>query len=274
MGHYATLGVAENASQVDIKKAYRTLSKKFHPDKNPNGAEQFINISEAYDTLKDPKKREQYDARSNTSGFFDQFNSGGGFNRGNMSDMFDQVFSNAYGSQPRQKGQDYRIDMHISFGEAYTGTSKTFDLNGGRVAVDFKAGLLNGQQFRLAGKGAPHPINTTLPNGDLLVTIHVIPQAEFILEGTNIWIERQLPWWDIMLGCDLTVLTPEGHVTIKIPKGSYPGKTLRIKGKGFPIYGSDQKGALLCRINSNYPELNEEQFEYIEKIKTSEYEPK
>ena len=268
MSHYTTLGVEEAATQDEIKKAYRKLSKKYHPDVNPEGAEEFKNIAEAYDTLGDQQKRTQYDAHSSNQGFFNQFNSGGFNGRDNLSDMFDQVFGNAYGGQTRQKGHDLRIDMHISFGEAYTGTSKTFELNGSRVAVDFKPGLLNGQKFRLAGKGEPHPVNTSLPNGDLVVTIHVIPQADFILEGTNIWVERNIPWYDIMLGCNLTILTPEGHVAIKVPKGSFPGKTLRIKEKGFPIYGSDKKGAILCRLNATYPELDDKQLEYIEKIRT------
>ena len=265
MSHYTTLGVEETATQDEIKKAYRKLSKQYHPDRNPEGTEKFKEIADAYDTIGDKQKRSQYDAHSNTQGFFDQFSQGG------FADMFDQVFSNAYGGQSRQKGQDLRIDMHISFGEAYTGTSKTFELNGGRVAVDFKAGLLNGQKFRLAGKGAPHPVNTSLPNGDLVVTIHVIPQADFILEGTNIWVERNLPWYDIMLGCNLTILTPEGHVAIKVPKGSFPGKTLRIKEKGFPIYGTEEKGAILCRLNATYPELNDVQLEYIEQIRTHKH---
>ena len=267
MSHYTTLGVEETATQDDIKKAYRKLSKKYHPDVNPDGAETFKGIADAYDTLGDEQKRTQYDAASQNQGFFDQFNSGG-FRGGDFSNMFDQVFGNAYGGQPRQKGHDLRIDMHISFGEAYTGTSKTFELNGSRVAVDFKPGLLNGQKFRLAGKGQPHPVNTTLPNGDLVVTIHVIPQADFILDGTNIWIEQSLPWYDIMLGCNLTILTPEGHIVIKVPKGSFPGKTLRIKGIGYPIYGTDEKGAILCRLNATYPELDDEQLEYIQKIQT------
>lgn len=265
MSYYATLGVDENATQDEIKKAYRKLSKQFHPDVNPNGAEKFKDIADAYDTLGNEQKKAQYDAYSSNQ----RFSNSGFYGREDLSDMFDQVFSNAFGGQSRQRGYDFRVDMHISFGEAYTGTSKTFDLDGGRVSVDFKPGLLNGQKFKLKGKGAPHKLNSSLPNGDLIVTVHVIPQADFILNGNDIWVEKSIPWWDIMLGCEISILTPEGYINIKVPKGSYPGKTLRIKEKGFPIYDTKNKGAILCRLNATYPELNEEQLEYIHKIKNT-----
>lgn len=265
MSHYVTLGVDSKATPGDIKKAYRTLSKQYHPDKNPEGAERFKNIAVAYDILGNEQKRAEYDAYSSNQRFFN-----GGFNgRENLSDMFDQVFGNAFGGQGKQRGHDYRVDMHISFGESYTGISKTFELNGGRVNVDFKPGLLNGQKFKLKGKGAPHQFNTSLPNGDLIVNVHVIPQADFILQGTDIWVEKSLPWWDIMLGCEISILIPDGYINIKVPKGSYPGKTLRIKEKGFPIYGTENKGAILCRLNASYPELNDDQLEYIHKIKNN-----
>lgn len=263
MSHYATLGVEQTASQDEIKKAYRKLSKQYHPDVNPDGASEFRNIAEAYDILGDKTKRSQYDASSNQQDFFNRFGNG----RDNLSDMFNQVFGNAFGGQTQERGLDLRMEMHISFGEAYTGTTKTFNLNNGPISVDFKPGLLNGQKFRLSGKGQPHPYNTTLPNGDLIITIHVIPDSRFILEGTNIWAEHTLPWWDIMLGTEIKVQTPEGHISIKVPKGTHPGKTLRVKERGFPIYGTENKGALLCRINATYPELNEGQLEYIKRIK-------
>jgi DnaJ-class molecular chaperone len=265
MSHYATLGVDRTASQDEIKKAYRKLSKQYHPDINPDGDAQFKNIAEAYNILGDETKRSKYDAYSNQQEFFSKFASGGG--RNNMSDMFDQVFGNAFGGQTQARGLDLRMEMHISFGEAYTGTSKTFNLNNGPITVDFKPGLLNGQKFRLAGKGQPHPYNTTLPNGDLIITIYVIADSRFILEGTNIWVEHTLPWWDIMLGTEIPIQTPEGFINIKIPKGTHPGKTLRIKDRGFPIYGTDNKGSILCRVNAMYPELNEGQLEYIKSIK-------
>jgi curved DNA-binding protein len=267
MSHYATLGLDEKATQDDIKKAYRSLSKKYHPDVNPEGEAEFKKIVEAYSEIGDESKRKDYDARQNTQSFFDQFNSGSWGGRENLSDMFNQVFGNAYGGQARQRGADVRVEVHVSFNEAIQGTSKTFELNGGRITVDFKPGLKTGQKFRLNQKGNPHPLNSSLPNGDLILNIHVIQDSRFILQGDDIWIEHSLPWWDIMLGTDIIVLTPYGNISIKVPEGSYPGKTLRIKEKGFPIYGTENKGYLLCRLNPIYPELSDSQIEYINKIK-------
>jgi curved DNA-binding protein len=96
--------------------------------------------------------------------------------------------------------------------------------------------------------------------------------TEWVLQNNDIWIELNMSWFDIMLGTKVSVNTPDGQIFINIPTNSYPGKTLRIKDRGYPIYGSDKKGALLCKLNAKYSELNDEQLEYIEKAKNSNYD--
>jgi curved DNA-binding protein len=176
------------------------------------------------------------------------------------------MFGNQYGNAS-QKGMDLQVEVHITFGEAFTGTSKSFSINGENIQMNFKPGLKTGQKFRIHGKGQPHPYNQTLPKGDIIVTINVIHDSRFILQGNDIWIETTIPWWDIILGTRVPVMTPEGLITLKVPTNTQPGKTLRVQDKGFPVYGTNTRGALLCRINPSYPELNDEQLEYIKKIK-------
>lgn len=266
MSHYDILGVDKTATQEDIKKAYRKLSKQYHPDVSGGDESKFKEIAEAYGVLSDDVKRKQYDSQQAGHDFFSRFSRGSGQNQ-SMADIFDQFFGGQFNQQNAQKGPDYRVDMSISFEEAFSGTKKEFSLNGQNISVDFKPGLKTGQKFRLKGKGAPHPYNTSLPNGDVIVNIQVIPDSRFILQGDDIWIEHTLNWWDIMSGTKINGWTPEGQISITVPRGSKPGGTLRIKGKGFPIYNTGKRGDLLCRVNGFYPPLNEEQLNLIEQIK-------
>lgn len=265
MNYYDILGVSENATQDEIKKAYRKLSKKYHPDLSGSDGTKFKEIAEAYSTVGDENKRANYDNRRRQGDFFARFNQQDRFN---MADMFDQVFGNAFNSQQRrQRGQDIRVQIHVSFDEAFHGTTKTFDVNGRNIRMTFKPGLKTGQRFKIPGKGHPHQLNSTLPNGDLIIEIHVISDSRFIIQGNDIWLEKTLPWYDIILGCTVPLDTPEGLIKLKIPRGTRPDNTLRLKGKGYPVYGTKNQGSLLVKIHASYPELNAKQLEYIEKIK-------
>jgi curved DNA-binding protein len=264
MSHYDTLGVDKAASQDDIKKAYRKLAKEYHPDKSGGDDTKFKLVAEAYDIVGDSNKRQAYDMRGSGADMFGQYHD----SNVNLSDIFDQMFGGA--QQQQSKGLDVRIELHISFKEAMEGCDKRFSVNGRDMNVNFKPGIKTGQKFRLKGKGQPHPYNSNLPSGDLVVHANVQHDLNFILQGDDLWVEHNLPWYEIMIGCKIEVLTPEGRISINVPPGSYPGKTLRIKDKGFPIYGKNSRGALLCRLNAVYPELNEESLEYIDKIKYSQ----
>lgn len=262
MSYYQTLGVTEQATNDEIKKAYRKLSKQYHPDVNPNGDTQFKQVAEAYSVIGDEDKRRNYDAKQSNNNFFSSYGQNVDF-----SSLFDQMFSNSHQTNTAQKGPDMPVEIHVSFGEAFNGTSKSFNLSDGNIQMNFKPGLKTGQKFRVQGRGHRHPYNTTLPKGDLVVTISVIPDSRFILQDNDIWIEVTAHWWSIIAGTKIPITTPEGQLILKIPKGTNPGKTLRIQDKGFPIYGTDSRGSILCRVNASYPELNDEQLEYIDKIK-------
>ena len=261
MDPYNVLGIDKTSSQDDIKKAYRRLAKEYHPDKNGGDDIKFKEIAEAYEKIGDETSRQKYDSTSNFKNFT-------GFDgRVNMSDIFDQMFGNAFNSQHSNKGVDLRLDLHLSFEEAYRGTSKTFTINGQEIKIDLKPGLKSGQKLKVAGKGQPHQYNSTLQPGDLIINIHVIHNMDWILQDNDIWINLEIPWYDIFLGTKVSVNTPEGMIFINIPKNSYPNKTLRIKDRGWPIYGTDRKGSLLCKLNAVYSDLDEEQLEYIKKVK-------
>lgn len=261
MNHYETLGVDKTATQAEIKKAYRKLSMKYHPDKGGD-EEKFKQVAQAYAVIGDEQKRQQYDQQQANP--FANFNNMGGMD-GNFSDLFDQFFT-THRAHP-QKGKDIRIDMTITFDEAFLGCSKKFHFNGQDIRLDLRPGVKQGQKFKLAGKGQPHRFNSQLPPGDMIVHVHVQMSTEFIIDQRNdVWVEISLPWYEIIAGTKITVSTMDGPISIGIPENSKPGKVLRIKNKGWPDYHSGVRGNLMCKLNASYPDLNEAQLEYIKKV--------
>lgn len=261
MNHYTTLGVDKTATQSEIKKAYRKLSMKHHPDRGGD-ENRFKEIADAYAVIGDEQKRQQYDMASENP--FANFGNMGGMD-GNFSDLFNQFF-NGRGAQ-QARGSDVNVDMHISFNEAFLGCSKSFEINGEAHVINLKPGAKSGQKFRLAGKGQPHRFNSQLPRGDLYVNIHVQMSSEFIIDQNNdIWIEISLPWYEIIAGTKITIDTLDGAISIKVAENTPPGKVLRIKEKGWPNYNTGIRGSLMCKLNPSYPELNEQQLEYIKKV--------
>tara|TARA_B100000900_G_scaffold369853_1_gene347992 strand:- start:1081 stop:1881 length:801 start_codon:yes stop_codon:yes gene_type:complete len=263
VSHYQTLGVDKTATQSEIKKAYRKLSMQHHPDKGGD-TKRFQEIADAYAVVGDESKRQQYDAMQDNP--FAGFGNMGGMD-GNFGDLFNQFFG-----QQRQptKGEDVRIDLHISFEEAFHGCSKSFAVQGRETVLNLKAGVKTGQKFRLAGRGAPHRFNSQLPNGDMYVHVHVQMSADYIIDLQNdIHVEVTLPWYEIMLGTRMTINSMDGPLSITVPRNTKPGKVLRVRGKGWPNYQTQIRGNLLVKIIPIYPELNDTQLEYIKKVQES-----
>ena len=268
MDYYSVLGINRNADQSEIKKAYRKLAKKYHPDKNGD-EEKFKEITEAYETLGDEKRRQQYDRFGNSKGG-NPFGPGGNpFAGGDFSDIFEQFFGGRHRDPRQSKGEDYRINMQFTFNEAFFGCRKEFTINGNRIAMNFKPGLRTNQQFRIQGKGAPNPYNPSAPPGDVIINVTIMHDPNYILQGSDIWIDKYLDWYDIMLGCKTEVQTPDGKVSIKIPKNSRPEKVLRLVDKGFPIYNTSNRGSLLVKLKAKWTDLTDDQLELIKKIKGS-----
>lgn len=259
--YYDVLGLKKGASDSEIKKAYRKLAKQHHPDVNGD-EEKFKKVSEAYEVLGDPVKKEQYDNFGGSRG-------GSSFGFGGFEDLFREHFGRGFGSSAHRKGNDTTLIFTVTFEEAYFGCRKNVDLPSGgpKLAMNFKPGLKNGQKFRVAGKGGVNPYNSEAPRGDLIINIEVLHNTKWILQGNDLWYELTLNWYDILLGCKKEVDTPDGKVLIKIPEKSIPDRVLRIAGKGFPIYNSNNRGNLLVKLNPNWNNITEEDLELLKKIK-------
>jgi curved DNA-binding protein len=262
MNYYDILGVPEHATQDEIKKAYRKLALQYHPDRNSGHDEKFKEVALAYETLGNEGSRQAYDAKRrdpfSDPNFFNNFQ-----NSGNFSDLFEQMFGQR--RNPNAKGPDVRVQLTLTFEESYHGCRKNIDLGAGEFIVSIPSGVSTGSVLRVAGQGQNNPYNHQSPRGDVIINIHVMPDPHFVVNGQDIWVDIFLDWWDIVLGSSVTIDHPSGKLSIKIPEGSRPGKILRIKDKG--MQNRNGNGALMCKINANYPELNETQIELIKNIR-------
>lgn len=291
--YYSILGVSRTASADDIKKAYRKLAVKYHPDKNPGDRDaenRFKEINEAYAVLSDPEKRAQYD-RFGSTGFHQRFSQEDIFRNFDVDDLFkdagfgtQDIFSRIFGgfrtsagrgrhgfgfSFPR-KGEDYTMEVTVSFMEAYHGTEKTvsYSLDGVRkdLKVKIPAGVSTGSKIRIAGKGGPGIDGG--PDGDLYLLVTVGLDHQFTREGDDILVEREIPFSDACLGTSLEVPTPDGPKRIRVPAGIRGDTKIRLRGLGFPHLGKSSRGDLYVRVGVKVPErLTPRQRELVEKLR-------
>ncbi len=256
--YYELLGVDEKASPEDIKKAYRKLARQYHPDMNKeSGAEtRFKEVGEAYDVLKDKKKREEYDLQKNMGGF----SGAGGFNPGGSfsgSDGLGDIFSSMFG-QTRQaggfrsaqqgfssKGDDIRVKLPLFLEEAYTGGYKQVEVKVPKLdaygqvqyvpkqlKVKLPKGVADGQKIRLKGQGA-HGVRGGQP-GDMILEVELAPHPIFKVDGKNLILDLPVTVWEAALGAKVDVPTLEGRLNLKVPEASSSGKKLRLRGRGMP----------------------------------------
>lgn len=297
--YYKILGVEKSASQADIKKAYRSLAKKYHPDKNKGdkaAEDRFKDISEAYEVLGDESKRQQYDQLGSnwrqfqnagagggqqyghpgggyysSGGFEDMFGGGGG---GGFSDFFQQFFggggagfNQGSGRSRTQNGQDYQAEMEITLQEAYAGTSRLINLKNQQLRITTKPGVAHEQQLRIKGKGGPAMGGGAA--GDLYIKVNIMPDPNFERRGNDLYTSLPVDMYTAILGGEAQVNTMSGQLKLKIPEGTQPGKTLRLRGKGMPVYGkTDQFGDLYVKIEVSLPvHLSAEERQLLEKLR-------
>ncbi len=253
--YYDILGVKPEASDAEIKSAYRKLARKFHPDvsKESGAEDKFKAANEAYEALKDPAKRRAYD-QLRASGYKPgddfhpppHFGDGANFNAGDVggegdfSDFFESLFGRGgpRGGRPAgpRRGRDVQARIEIPLQTAYSGSRERFTLRDGgaerTLEVKIPAGILPGQQIRLAGQGSPGSQNA--PAGDLLLEVGIRDDAHFRLEGRDVHLTLPVAPWEAALGASVTVPTLGGHVELKIPAGSGSGKRMRLRGRGMP----------------------------------------
>jgi len=253
--YYDILGVKKNATDDEIKKAYRNLAKKHHPDRNKGNKEaenKFKEISEAYAVLSDKEKREQYDrlGREAFSGaspfgaggfdfsqFAEQFSRASGRGRpggrraggpAGFTDIFSDLFGGA--EMGPERGGDVEAELTIDFRDAVLGTTMDLRVNGSSIKVKIPEGVADGQRIRLRGKGAPGMNGG--PPGDLNVLVHVRPHPLFERRGDDIYIDLPVTVGEAIRGAEVEVPTIHGAVRARIPAGTQAGQTFRISGKG------------------------------------------
>ncbi len=264
---YATLGVPQNATSDEIKKAYKKLARENHPDLNPENIEaekKFKEISEAHAVLGDDRKRQEYDQirAMGSSGF------GGFTSQGFTVDDFGDIFENLgdiFGFGGRRKGQTYQTNITISFAEAASGIEVVLPIENESIKIKVPAGVDNGSVIRLRGRGGPGAAGA--PDGDLLVQVSVQPHKFFKRSNMDLILEIPLLFTEAALGASIKIPTLTKSVTLKIPSGTPSGKTFKIRGEGIAPQGR-RSGDLYVKVFITPPvDLSRSAKKHLEKFK-------
>ncbi len=253
--YYQILGLKKGATEEEIKKAYRKLARKLHPDLNPTDKEankKFQELNEANEVLSDPEKRKKYDQYGKDWQHSEQFeharqsgrrsaNTGGqdfsgNFEGGDFSDFFSSMFGGSGGrrSQTKYKGQDYNSELQLALRNAYTTHQQTLTINGKSVRITIPAGIENGQVIKLKGYGAPG-VNGG-PNGDLFITFSIANDHRYKRQGNDLYVNETIGLYTAVLGGDVTIDTLSGKLKLKVKPETQNGTKTRLKEKGFPVY--------------------------------------
>ncbi len=269
--YYKILGLEKSASAEDIKKAYRKLARKYHPDLNPDNAEakkKFQQINEANEVLSDPEKRKKYDQYGEQWKHAEQFeqarqssNPSGGSRQqhsdfsgsSGFSDFFEQFFGGTRSSAHAAfRGEDYHAELHMTLTDAYTTRKEVLQVNGKNVRITIPAGVEDGQVIKLKGYGGPG-INGG-PAGDLYITFIINNNTSFQRVGNDLHTTMDLPLYTAVLGGEITIETLSGKIKLKIAPETQNGAKVRVKGKGFPVYKKgDLFGDLFVTWNVRIP---------------------
>jgi len=301
--YYKTLNVNKNASESDIKKAYRKLAMKYHPDRNKgdkSAEEMFKKISEAYAVLSDKEKREQYDTFG-ASGFSQRYSQEDIFKGFNFGDIFkefgfnDSGFANIFmgggggrgrrcgfsfggdpfsayttGQRAQVKGSDLVYEIPLTLQDVLRGTTKTIALEQGgkqkRIDVKIPKGMATGKKLRLAGKGQPGAFGG--PPGDLYIQAKVLDDPVFSLVGHDVYVDREIKLTEALLGTQIQIPTVDGkNLNLKIPPGTQHQTKMRMKGYGLPEMRTNRRGNLYARILVKPPKrLNKKQKALIQEL--------
>jgi len=289
--YYKILGVAKNATQDEIKKAYRKLARKMHPDLNPNDKEahkKFQQINEANEVLSDPDKRKKYDQYGRDWQHAEQFeqarqsqqrswDGGGqtfsGDDEGAFSDFFESLFGGSAAGGKRQqakfRGQDQRATLQLGLRDVYTTHQQTLTINGKNIRITIPAGVEDGQVIKLKSYGGPGANGG--PAGDLYITFGIADDPDFKRLGNDLYTTASIDLYTAVLGGEKIIDTLSGKVKLQVAPGTQNGTKVRLKGKGFPIYKKDgEYGDLYVSFNVKIPtELTDKQKELFTELSKS-----
>lgn len=292
--YYKILEIDKNATVDEIKKAYRKLARKYHPDLNPNdkiAETRFKEINEANEVLSDVENRKKYDKYGKDWKHAEQFEqanqqnryqgssqqgSSSHFSEGDYSDFFESMFggssrgSRAGGSKFR--GQDFHAELYLDLRDVYTTHKRTLTVNGKNIRLTIPAGVKNGQTIKIAGHGS-EGINGG-PNGDLHITFQIENHTKFKRDEDNLYLNVDLDLYKALLGGEITVDTFEGKVKLNVKPETQNGTKVKLKGKGFPIYKKEGEfGDLYITFQilmpTNLSDKEKELFQELAKLRTS-----
>lgn len=285
--YYKVLELDKSARQADIKKAYRKLARKYHPDLNPNNKDaqaRFQQINEAHEVLSDPEKRKKYDqygkdwmhaehfenSRRQQSqqaggfggGFGRDFGGGqqsytGNFEEDTFSDFFEQMFggrarTGRTGGGPHFKGQDFNAELQLNLKDVYTSQKQTFTVNGKNIRLTIPAGVEDGQTIKIKGHGGTGIQGG--PKGDLYLTFKILNDTGFKREKENLYKTVEIDLYTALLGGEITVDTFTGKARLNVKPETQPGTKVKLKGKGFPKYKKEgQFGDLYITFQIKMP---------------------
>ena len=287
--YYSLLGIDKKATQDVIKKAYRKLARKFHPDLNPNDKEaekKFKEVNEANEVLSDVENRKKYDTYGKDWKHSEQFEQAKqqrstsaheGFNDSHYSDFFESLFggssSKSRSNTIKFKGQDFNAELHLNIKDVYKTHQQILTVNGKNIRLTIPAGVRNDQKIKIAGKGGDG-INGG-PNGDLYITFKIINETAFKLVDDNLYATTELDLYTALLGGDITIDTFDGKVKLKIKPETQNGTKVKLAGKGFPVYKKDGTfGDLIItfqiKLPSNLTVKEKELFTELAKLRTHE----
>jgi curved DNA-binding protein len=297
--YYSVLELDKSASADEVKKAYRKLARKYHPDVNPNNEEaqkKFQQVNEANEVLSDPEKRKKYDEygenwkhaeefekarqqQSQNRGFGDEgYTYSRGFSSNEddsvFSDFFESLFGRSAGMRSGRgasafRGQDYQAELHLSLRDASTTQKHTLELNGKKIRITVPAGVEDGQVIKLAGHGGQGANESSA--GDLFITFLIESDPKFRREGNTLYSTEHIDLYTAVLGGEATVETLSGLVKVKVKPETAAGTKIRLKGKGFPVYKKkDAFGDLIVEFVVDLPTgLTEKQKELFRQLQSS-----
>ena len=292
--YYKILEIDKKATEAEIKKAYRKLARKYHPDLNPNDKEaekKFKELNEANEVLSHVENRKKYDAYGENWKHGEQYEKStqqqqqyqgnsqqGGFNEGaDFSDFFESMFGGrAQGNGGRRttqfKGQDFNAELQLDLKDVYATHKRTLTINGKNIRITIPAGVENGQQIKISGLGGEGSANG--PKGDLYITFSIENHTNFKLEKHNLYTTVDVDLYTAILGGEITADTFDGKVKLILKPGTQNGSKVKLKGKGFPVYKKEGEFGDLyityqIKIPTNLSEKEKELFTELAKLKTS-----